>query len=229
MDCRFHVSCFMRGRQACPAHDAQLYGELWCWSFSQHGSANGKTDSTKHCQMSQLLMVQKSHSQPPFGCIKPSKWWDKLPFPQLVRWISLHNNKKKVDCGIPNPVWYKVGEEPQLLRPVVGVPPGNCSCFWLYLQGKVCGFCKVQVAKMVGVLSPFFSAGKRWFQERLGWPLFLVQTVRPFQSTRTAQDIAMLKAWVLEMTVVGVSKLGIWIHVQQNVGNVKCTRKYCDL
>lgn len=38
---------------------------------------------------------------------------------------------------------------------------------------------------------------------------FFVQNRRHFQSTRTAQDIAMLKAGVLEMTVVGVSKLGI--------------------
>ena len=26
-----------------------------------------------------LLMVQKSEKQPPIGCIKPCKWWDKLP------------------------------------------------------------------------------------------------------------------------------------------------------
>ena len=48
-----------------------------------------------------LLMVQKSHSQPPFECINPYKWWDFNYQPSTGgnRWIS---NEPSTVCPPPS-------------------------------------------------------------------------------------------------------------------------------
>ena len=123
-------------------------------------------------------------------------------------WISsINKTKKKVDCGIPNPVWYKVGEEPQLLRPSCGFFSRELQLFLVVSKARcVASSARCRWPRWSEYLALFFR-WKKMVPRKVG--NFLVQTVRRFQSTRTAQDIAMLKAWVLEMTVVGVSKRGI--------------------
>ena len=69
-----------------------------------------------------LLMVQKSQGQPP-GIYKPGKYWDKLPFPQLVNGFLNHQQlQQKIHSNTFPLPWHNhgSGEKKQCRRRKLG-------------------------------------------------------------------------------------------------------------